>query len=72
MCLARVEFVGRAEQGQTQDSIPDVVRIDRTERGWRLTDLVGVATDVEGEVRSIDFMESRVSIERPANRSASE
>jgi predicted RNA-binding protein len=63
MCLARVEFVGE-EQDRAPDTIEDVAHIDRTPEGLEVTNLVGAVTKLEGEIQSIDFMESLVSIKK--------
>ena len=65
MCLARVEFVGD-ETNETRDSRTDVARIERTSTGLRVTDLSGNVTELEAEIRSIDFMESVVILQRRA------
>jgi len=63
MCLAQVEFVGY-DEGQRPDALSDVARIERTPAGLQVTDLVGHVTQLEAEIRSIDFMESVVHLER--------
>jgi len=63
MCLAQVEFVGYGEE-QRPDALSDVARIERTPAGLQVTDLVGHVTQLEAEIRSIDFMESVVHLER--------
>jgi predicted RNA-binding protein len=66
MCLARVEFVGK-EQDRAPVAIEDVAHIDRTPEGLMVTDLVGSMVKLEGEIQSIDFMESLVSIKKPSS-----
>ena len=63
MCLARVEFVGY-EEDETRDSLTDIAWIERTSAGLRVTDLLGHVTQLEADIRSIDFIESVVSVER--------
>ena len=63
MCLARVEFVGE-ENDRTPVTIEDVAHIDRTPDGLEVTNLLGAITKLEGEIQSIDFMESLVSIKK--------
>lgn len=62
MCLARVEFVGDEEE-QRPDALSDVAQIERTSGGLRVTDLFGNITELEAEIRSIDFIGSVVSVE---------
>jgi len=69
VCLARVEFVGDEEE-QRPDALSDVARIERTPAGLRITDLLGRVTQLEAEIRSIDFMESVVNVERRARSPA--
>ena len=63
MCLAQVRFVGN-EADKTPDSLIDIARIERTPAGLQVTDLVGHVTQLEAEIRSVDFMESVVHLER--------
>ena len=70
MCLARVHYVG--DNGHAEnDAITDVARIDRTPEGLRVTGLVGVVRELDGEIRSIDFLESVVSVEKRGTPTAS-
>ena len=71
MCLARVRFIDRGEH-EGQDVLTEVARIERAGTGLRLTDLVGVTTHVEGEICSIDFLESVVRIEKRPRRRENE
>jgi len=66
MCLARVRFAGDEEE-EIPDSLTDVAVIERTTGGVRVTDLFGNATELEADIRSIDFMESLVSVEKRAD-----
>jgi predicted RNA-binding protein len=63
MCLARVQFVNE-EKDQARDAIEDVAIIERTPDGLEVTNLLGAVTKLEGEIQSIDFMESLVSIKK--------
>jgi len=63
MCLARVDFVGE-KTDEPEDNLTDVTWIERTPAGLRVTDLSGNVTELDVEIRSIDFMESVVSVER--------
>ena len=63
MCLARVQFVDEGDD-RTRDAIEDVALIDRTPDGLEVTNLLGAITKLEGEIQSIDFMESLVSIKK--------
>jgi len=62
MCLARVEFVGDKENDKPK-TLSDVALVERTPGRLRVTDLFGNTTEVEAEIRDIDFMESVVSVE---------
>jgi len=62
MCLARVEFVGDEEK-QRPDVLSDVAQIERTPGGLRVIDLFGNVTELQAEIRSIDFMSSVVNVE---------
>jgi len=70
MCLARVEFVG--EEDRNRDALSEVAQIERTPEGLRITDLFGNSTEVEVEIRSIDFMSSVVRVESLAVQPASQ
>lgn len=63
MCLARVQLVGE-ENDRATDVIEDVAHIELTPEGLMVTNLVGSVTKLEGEIQSIDFMESLVSIKK--------
>jgi predicted RNA-binding protein len=70
MCLARVQFVGE-DDDRTPDVIEDVAHIEITPEGLVVTNLVGSVVKAEGEIQSIDFMESLVNIKKsssPAKR----
>jgi len=69
MCLARVDIV---DNGRVQDEglVKDVAYIERTPTGLRVTDLVGKVSELAGRIRSIDFVESVVTIETQGNGAA--
>jgi len=71
VCLARVDFVGE-ETIERGGNLAELVRIERTPEGLRLTDLFGNVTELEAEIQSIDFMESVVTVERRAGSPASQ
>lgn len=62
MCLARVELLGD-ETAEPRGRLCDIARIERTPEGLRLTDLVGVVTELDAEILSVDFMSSIVSLD---------
>ena len=62
MCLARVKLVD-GQRGETE-LMGDVARIECTEAGLVVTDLMGEAREIAGTLKSIDFMESVVVVER--------
>ncbi|MFW6164005.1 MAG: CooT family nickel-binding protein [Planctomycetota bacterium] len=62
MCLARVELLG----GQTEEArggLTDIARIERTPEGLRLTDLVGMVTELDADIQSINFIDSTVTLD---------
>jgi len=61
MCLARVQFVDD-DGNLAPDAIEDVAYIELAPKGVTVTDLVGSVVELAGEIQSIDFMESRVSL----------
>jgi len=63
MCLARVQIIGK-EGVQGQRLMKDVAHIERTPTGLTVTDLFGTVTELDAEVRSIDFLESVVAVQR--------
>lgn len=63
MCLACVQIIGK-EGVQEQELMKDVTYIERTPTGLRVADLVGNVTELDAEIRSIDFLESVVAVER--------
>lgn len=69
MCLARVDFVGE-EMDEGGDNLTDVAWIERAPAGLRVTDLYGNVTELDAEIRSIDLMESVVTVERRATSPA--
>jgi predicted RNA-binding protein len=62
MCLARVKLLDGG--GGEDELMSDVARIEVTANGLVVTDLVGQTHTVEGALKSIDFMESVVLVER--------
>jgi len=62
MCLAQVEFAGDEEE-QRPDALSDVAQIELMPGGLRVTDLFGNTTELEAEIRRIDFVRSVVSVE---------
>ena len=65
MCLAHVHVVGDEEERKPA-ALNDVALIERTSGGLRVTDLFGNVTELEAEIRSIDFMSSLVRVEERA------
>jgi predicted RNA-binding protein len=63
MCLAHVKFAGNQKQ-HGPDALSDVAWIERTPGRLRVTDLFGNTTELKAEIRSIDFVESVVSVEK--------
>jgi len=61
VCLARVELLGD-ETDQPLGSLTDIARIDRTPEGARLTDSVGVVTELDAEIASVDFTSCTVRL----------
>jgi len=59
VCLARVELLG-VEAEEPRGSWSDIARIERVPEGLRLTDLFGVVTEFDAEIRPINFMSSTV------------
>jgi predicted RNA-binding protein len=62
MCLARVKFLDGG--GGENDVMSDVARIEATADGLVVTDLMGETRVSQGILKSIDFMDSVVVIER--------
>jgi predicted RNA-binding protein len=62
MCLARVRLLEVG--GGEDDLMSDVARIEVTANGLAATDLVGETRTVQGTLKSIDFMDSVVVVER--------
>jgi len=61
VCLAQVELVGSVS-GETQNGPVDIAQIERTSDGLRIVDLFGNVTELDGEIQSIDFMTSVVTV----------
>lgn len=62
MCLARVELLGD-DTAEPRGGLSDVARIERTPEGLRVTDLLGVITELDAEIRSVDFLSSTVRLD---------
>jgi predicted RNA-binding protein len=62
MCLAQVEFVD-SEGKQRSSALSEVAWIERTPAGLRITDLLGRVTEIDAEIRCIDFMRPVVCVE---------
>lgn len=62
MCLARVRFAEESEGAEP--IVTDVARVEVTEHGVTVTDLLGVTSTIDATIKSIDFMESTVVVER--------
>lgn len=63
MCLARVEFAGD-EQPQEGEGLSDIAHIECTPDGLRIVDLMGKVTELEADIRSVDFMTSVVNVQK--------
>ena len=61
MCLARVKILD-GQRGETE-LMGDVARIELTEAGLVVTGLMGEVRDIEGALKSIDFLESVVVVQ---------
>lgn len=62
MCLAQVRLAEESEGAEPIMS--DVARIESTEEGLIVTDLMGESRRVAAKIKAIDFMESTVVVER--------
>jgi predicted RNA-binding protein len=62
MCLARVRFAEEPEGAEPVAT--DVARVVVTERGITVTDLLGKISTIDAAIKSIDFMESTVAVEK--------
>ena len=62
MCLARVKLLDG--EGGEDELMSDVARIEVTANALVVTDLLGGTRTIEGILKSIDFMESTVVVER--------
>ncbi len=62
MCLARVRFAEDPEGAEPVAT--DVARVEVTEQGMTVTDLLGKVSTIDAAIKSIDFMESTVVIKR--------
>lgn len=70
MCLAEVVFVSD-DARERSDPLIEVAYIERTPGGLRVGDLCGSVTEVDAEIRSIDFMESVVRLQKRARAGGS-
>ena len=66
MCLAQIEFVSDGTD-KKRDSLTDIAWVERTPAGLKVVDLSGNITELAAEIRSIDFVESVVNVERRAS-----
>ncbi len=62
MCLARVRLVDEDEA--VNEVMDDVARIERTDEGILVTGLLGGSQTLRAVIRSIDFIESIVVVEK--------
>jgi len=62
MCLARIRFSGELED--TEAVAVDVARVEVVEQGLIITGLMGETCKVSAAIKSIDFMESTVLVEK--------
>jgi predicted RNA-binding protein len=62
MCPARVRFAEEPEGAEP--TVTDVARIEATEQGLIVTGLLGETYAIEAVIKSIDFMESTVVVEK--------
>ena len=62
MCLARVRFAEEPEG--TEPIVTDVARIEATEQGLIVSVLLGKTYTIDAAIKSIDFMESTIVIEK--------
>jgi predicted RNA-binding protein len=69
MCLAQVEFVDYEEE-RRPSALSEVAWIERTPAGLRITDLLGRVTQLEADIRCIDFVRSVVCVEHRASTPA--
>jgi len=63
MCLAQVQFAGDEEE-QSTDVLSDIAHVGRMPGGLRVVDLPGNVTELDADIRSIDFMRSLVNVEK--------
>lgn len=68
MCLAKVEINGE-EKNERQDKLEDIAWIERTDEDLKVVDFFGKVTQLQAEIRSIDFVDSIVHFERHKIRS---
>ncbi len=62
MCLARVRFAEEPEGAEP--IVADVARVEATEQGLIVSVLLGETYTIKAAIKSIDFMESTVVIEK--------
>ena len=61
MCLAKVKLAEESEDAELL--MTDVARVEPTEEGLLITDLMGESRTVEATIKSIDFIESIVFLQ---------
>jgi len=57
-----VELIGD-DSDEPRGNLSDIAYIERTPAGLKLTDLVGVVTELDAQIRSIDFITSTVRVD---------
>lgn len=62
MCLARVRFAEEPEGAEP--IVTDVARIETTKQGLIVSVLLGKTYTIDAAIKSVDFMESTVVIEK--------
>lgn len=62
MCLARIRFSGENEGAEVVAA--DVARVEVVKQGLIITGLMGETRKLRAAIKSIDFMESTVVIEK--------
>jgi len=65
MCLARVRFSGESED--VEPVVTDVARVEASEQGLIVSVLLGKTYTIDAAIKSIDFMESTIVIEKRGN-----
>ena len=62
MCLARVRFAEEPEG--IEPIVTDVARVEATEQGLIVSVLLGKTYTIDAVIKSIDFMESTIVVEK--------